>query len=143
MRHIGIVVKNIEAAIDFWREMFGYEIEIDQKEVGAEIDKLLAREGIEVRTVKMVHDSFSRVELLHFEVPPIEKRSIPTPFSQGITHLAFTVPNLEQYLKRLQNLGGGIIGITHSIDGGIEVAYCYGVEGILLELVEIKERSTS
>lgn len=143
MRHIGIVVENIEAAIVFWHELFGYEIEIDQIEVGQEIDNLLAQAGINVRTVKMIHPSLTRLELLQFNSPPVTVRDLVTPFSKGITHIAFTVPQLEISLQRLKELGGSIIGRTESKDQNSEVAYCLGIEGVLLELVEVRTGSFS
>lgn len=143
MRHVGIVVENIEAAIVFWRELFGYDIEIDQIEVGREIDNLLAHTEIVVRTVKMIHPSLTRLELLQFNSPPVIARESITPFSKGITHIAFTVPQLEISLRRLETLGGSIVGRTESKDKNIEVAYCLGVEGVLLELVEVKTGSFS
>lgn len=138
MRHIGIVVDDIELAINFWQELFGYEVEKDQLETGVEIDKLLNCLNVEVRTVKMIHKTYARIELLKFNQPIVETQFRTTPFSKGITHLAFTVVNLNETLQRLSFLGGSILGQSESKDGASHAAYCYALEGIILELVEIK-----
>jgi len=138
MRHVGIVVNDIEFAINFWQELFGYEVEKDQLETGVEIDKLLNCLNVEVRTVKMIHKTNARIELLKFNQPIVETQFRATPFSKGITHLAFAVNNLDETLQKLNSLGGSILGKSISKDGASHAAYCYAFEGIILEIVEMK-----
>ena len=54
MRHFGIVVDDLDASLLFYKKYFGFEIEIDAHEKGSFIEKILAKDGIELRTVKLL-----------------------------------------------------------------------------------------
>ena len=42
LRHIGIVTRNIDSSIDFYKKFFKFKIVIDQIEKGYFIEKILA-----------------------------------------------------------------------------------------------------
>ena len=53
VRHIGIVVKNIENSLKFYRDIFGLQIQRSMNESGKYIDNMLGFENVKVKTVKM------------------------------------------------------------------------------------------
>ena len=55
--------------------------------------------------------------MLKFNQPIVETQFRATPFSKGITHLAFTVDSLDETLQKLNFLGGSILGKSKSKDG--------------------------
>lgn len=138
VRHIGIVVNNIENAIKFWVNLLGFKVVIDQIEDGEFIDKLLGLNNVAVRTVKLAAQDGSLVELLHF----ISHKSLPTwdgnPYKTGLTHIALNVKDIEGMVLRLeQNSYHKVNEIQKSLNGNALVCYIKGYEGTLLELVEV------
>ena len=138
VRHTGIVVQDIEGAIDFWVGLLGFSVTVDQKETGPFIDNLLGSENVQVRTVKMT-DSKAVIELLYFKSPAIDKSKMElnSPFVLGLTHIALTVPDIALLSNELKLRGYLSIGEPKiSPDGKVLVAYFRTFEGLLLEIVQ-------
>ena len=53
VRHVGIVVNNIENSLKFYRDIFGLQIQRSMNESGKYIDNMLGFENVKVKTVKM------------------------------------------------------------------------------------------
>ena len=137
VRHTGIVVNEIENAIKFWVNLLGFKVVVDQIEEGEFIDKLLGLENVSVRTVKLVAQDGSLVELLHF----ISHKSLSTwdgnPYKTGLTHIAFNVTNISNVVSILEQNGYSQVNrYQKSLSGKVLVCYVKGFEGLLLELVE-------
>ena len=54
VRHIGIVVTNIEKSLKFYRDLLGLKIERSMNESGEYIDNMLGFENVHVKTCKNV-----------------------------------------------------------------------------------------
>ena len=67
LRHIGIVVRDIDESLDFY-QMLGYEVVADVQEDGKFIDEILGLYNVKLRTIKM-KQSNHMVELLYYENP--------------------------------------------------------------------------
>ena len=52
LRHIGIVVRDIDESLDFY-QMLGYEVVADIQEDGKFIDEILGLYNVKLRTIKM------------------------------------------------------------------------------------------
>lgn len=137
IRHIGIVVQDIQKSINFWLDHFDFSIYLDQIEEGEFIEHLLNIPNVKVRTVKMKGQDNSLIELLYF----FEKQDIDqwrgNLTSTGLTHLALNINNLNEKIKKLQSHGFELINQPRkSENGSVLVAFIKGPEGILIELVE-------
>ena len=137
IRHVGIVVQDIQKSINFWRDHFDFSIYLDQIEEGEFIEHLLKIPNVKVRTVKMKGQDNSLIELLYF----FEKQDIDqwrgNLTSTGLTHLAVNINNLNEKIKNLQSHGFELINQPRkSENGSVLVAFVNGPEGILVELVE-------
>jgi len=78
------------------------------------------------------------LELLCFHSHPDKPRWAGAPYSTGFTHIALTVKDLDESLRRLEQFGVSIPAQPQlSPDGQVRVIYAAGPEGVLLELVEI------
>ena len=138
IRHIGIVVRDIDKALHFYRDLLGLNIVKDMNELDPYIDRILNLHDVSVRTVKMAADDGNLIELLHFKshVAVIEKqRKI---YSVGCSHVAFTVENLDEEYKRLRNEDIIFNSLPqYSPDGYAKVAFCNDPDGTSIELVEV------
>ena len=137
IRHIGLVVADLENALRFWRDVLGFRVEKRMEESGAHIDAMMGLEGVQVTTVKLAAADGNLVELLHFHSHPDQPVWKGTPYSTGLTHIALTVDDLDVACRTLSEWGVSFSAPPQlSPDGCAKVIYARGPEGVLLELVE-------
>ncbi len=136
-RHIGIVVSNLRESLVFYTDILGYEIFKEMDEEGSFIDKILGIKGVNVKTFKLKHKFGPMIELLDFShpLPIINKHTI---HDQGITHIAFTVKNIEKMYLDLCAAGVPFISSPQvNVDGSCKVAFCKAPEGTIIEIVQV------
>lgn len=137
LRHTGLVVANLEAAIDFWCDHLDLRVVRRLEESGPFIDAILGLKDTRVTTVKLAAPDGNLIELLHFHSHPDRPSWTGKPYSTGFTHVAFTVDDVDATCRKLA--AAGITCRTRpqrSPDGRAKVTFCDGPEGVLLELVE-------
>jgi catechol 2,3-dioxygenase-like lactoylglutathione lyase family enzyme len=138
IRHIGLVVANLEKAQSFWCETMGFVVERRMEEAGPHIDAMMGLDGVKVTTIKLAAPDGNLIELLHFSSHPDEETWLGKPFSTGLTHIALTVENMDETYDRLLQAGVAFPAEPQmSPDGTARVIYATGPEGLLLELVEV------
>ena len=137
VRHIGIVVKNIENSLKFYRDLLGLKIVRDMNEHGNHLDNMLSLDNVEVRTVKLsVNENITLIELLEFKSH--NDNEVRNFYTIGASHVAFTVQDIE---KLYQDLSKKNIKFNappqKSPDGLVKVTFCKDPDGTPIELVEI------
>jgi len=141
IRHTGLVVKNLEVSLSFWRDLLGFKVEKRMDESGPHIDAMMGLKNVQVTTVKMSAPAGGLIELLHFKSHPDIDSWNGKPYSTGFTHLALTVKNLDDSYKKLSDAGVLFPTVPqYSPDGAVKMIYCSGPEGVLLELVEVLDK---
>jgi catechol 2,3-dioxygenase-like lactoylglutathione lyase family enzyme len=138
-RHIGIVVFDLEVVEKFWQEVMGFTRINIQHEDGEFIDKLLKIDRVKLTTVKMVGEDSSIIELLKFHFPPSLADWKGGVNTTGITHIAFTIPDILNFYKKNLKYQGLIFlnPPALSADGKVMATYARGPEGILFEFVQV------
>lgn len=138
IRHIGIVVQNMEEALDFWCDVLGFCVAKKLEEFGPHIDAMLGMDEVRLTTAKLAAPDGNLVELLHFHShseKPIWSGKLN---STGFTHVAMTVDNLDSMCEMLSEKGFSCLSSPQfSPDGYAKVVFVVGPEGILLEFVEV------
>ena len=140
IRHTGIVVANMDESKRFYRDLLGFTIQKQMLETGEYISAVLHAAGTEVKTVKMSAPDGQLIALLEF----VSSKNKPRPraiHDVGISHVAFTVRNLDEEHKRLQNAGISFLSAPQaSPDGYAKVVFCRAPERTYVELVEVLGR---
>jgi len=136
LRHVGIVVSDLEASVRFWCEGVGFVESLRSDEGGEILDSVLGMSGVDVTTVKLDAPGGGRIELLRFRSHPGGSWWGGSPATTGLTHVALTVLNLEHLLERIVRFGAKPGPVEVAPDGRVRFCYCRGPEGVLLELVE-------
>jgi len=137
VRHTGIVVSDIEKAINFWVDLLGFEVQTDKLERGEFIDILLGLKNVSVRTVKLTAEDGTLIELLSFDSHKELELWKGSPFTNGITHIALNVKNIKILVSTLMKAGYyQVNSYQKSPDGKVLVCYLVGFENVLLELVQ-------
>lgn len=137
-RHVGIVVKDLEKTLHFYRDVLGLAVSKEMDEEGSFVDTILGLTKVKVKTIKMLLPQGGGIELLHYRSPVMPESSSCQIHERGITHFALTVKDLDSQYKRLSQEGVEFIAPpATSPNGYAKVAFCKDPEGNYIELVEV------
>lgn len=136
LRHIGIVTKNLEESLKFYRDLLGFKIKSEDKEDTKFIDKILGLKESSMKTIKLSDASGGIIELLQYDNP--QGKTTDREINDfGISHFALTVQNLDDIYNKLKNNNIEFISTpTLSPDNKAKVCFCYDPNGAFIELVE-------
>jgi catechol 2,3-dioxygenase-like lactoylglutathione lyase family enzyme len=139
VRHTGFVVDNLEKFISFYEGM-GLKLISRMTEKGDYIDNLVSLKNVKLEWAKLALPDSSVIELLkyHSHLDLInEPNYYQNANRKGCSHIALTVSNIQQTIDYICSKGGSIKNKYQiSPDGNVKVAYCYDIEGNILEIVE-------
>jgi catechol 2,3-dioxygenase-like lactoylglutathione lyase family enzyme len=150
LRHFALCVDDLEKAVKFYCDLGG-ELSSMDYEKGDFIESLLGISGVEIKTCKLLFKDNSRMELIQF-LSPIGATSdfsdsgisrTQKVLSIGIHHIAFTVSDLHETIKKVIYYGGSafgnpvIPGLNHSVHA-VKAKHVYMLDpfGNLLHLAQ-------
>ncbi len=145
IRHTGIVVHDLDKALAFYVGVFDLQIISRKIEQGAYIETLVGIPKLTLEWAKLKDDSGAILELLcyhsHPDTSPLPTSRYPSN-RHGCSHVAFTVSSCVESEQRILKLGGQCLTQAQlSPDGAVKVAYACDPEGILIEIVEVLNKS--
>ena len=144
VRHTGIVVGDIERALEFYCGLLDFSVVRRMLEKGPFVSAILGVADAEVETVKLSGEGTGQIELLAFAKPDTTLGVAPSLFRQGPTHVALKVRDIDALYLRMRDKG---IEFTTpprvSPDGGAKVTFCRDPDGTFLELVEVLQKAAS
>jgi catechol 2,3-dioxygenase-like lactoylglutathione lyase family enzyme len=137
MDNVGIVVEDLDAAIEFFTEL-GLTLEGRMPIEGEWAGRVTGLRGQRVEIAMMTTpDGHGRVELSRFDTPAIasDHRTAPVN-SLGYLRVMFTVDDIDDTLARLRERGAAVV--DEVVDYGDVYRLCYvrGPEGILIGLAQ-------
>ena len=137
MNNVGIVVENLDKAIDFFKEI-GLILEgrmIIEDEWAGRVTGL-GTQSVEI-AMMVTPDGHSRLELSKFLTPATisDHRTAPVN-SLGYLRIMFRVNNMDELLSRLLKLGAEIVGEVVNYQNVYRLCYIRGAEGLLIGLAE-------
>lgn len=119
--HVSITVKDMEDSIKFYREVIGFEL-VSRREI-PENKAEIAFLSDKVNKV--------RIELTYWK----DKKDWTS--GDELDHLAFTVPNMEEAMKKFRREGVEIAREPYSLKGSTsKIAFIKDPNGIWIELIE-------
>jgi catechol 2,3-dioxygenase-like lactoylglutathione lyase family enzyme len=137
MDNVGIVVRDIDAAIAFFKEL-GLTLEGRMPIEGDWAGRVTGLRGQRVEIAMMrTPDGHSRIELSRFDVPDIasDHRTAPVN-SLGYLRVMFTVVDIDDTLARLIPLGATLVDELVNYENIYRLCYIRGPEGILIGLAQ-------
>ena len=135
MDNVGIVVADLDAAIEFFTEL-GLTLEGRMPIEGDWAGRVTGVRGQRVEIAMMrTPDGHGRLELSRFDAPGIasDHRTAPVN-SLGYLRVMFTVEDLDDTLARLGKLGARVVDEVVDYEGVYRLCYIRGPEGILVGL---------
>jgi catechol 2,3-dioxygenase-like lactoylglutathione lyase family enzyme len=137
MDNVGIVVADIDGAIEFFREL-GLELEGRAPIEGDWAEGVTGLRGMRVEIAMMrTPDGQGRIELSRFDAPRVvaDHRNAPVN-ALGYLRVMFAVDDLDNTLARLGRLGAEVVGNVVQYEDTYRLCYIRGPEGILIGLAE-------
>ena len=137
MDNVGIVVDDLDTAIEFFTEL-GLDLEGRGTVEGDWADGVTGLRGMRVEIAMMrTPDGHSRLELSHFLAPPVvaDHRGAPVN-ALGYLRVMFTVEDIDDTLVRLGKRGAKLVGEVVQYETSYRLCYVRGPEGILIGLAQ-------
>src|SRR6188508_2069754 len=135
--NVGIVVDDLEATIDFFREL-GLELEgralVEREWAGCVTG--LGDQRVEIAMMR-TPDGHSRLELSRFLAPPVvaDHRNAPVN-ALGYLRVMFAVEDIDDTLARLRKRGAQLVGEVVQYEDVYRLCYIRGPEGLLIGLAQ-------
>ena len=137
MDNVGIVVEDLDAAIEFFTEL-GLTLEGRTTIEGEWAGRVTGLRGQRVEIAMMcTPDGHGRIELSRFDAPAIasDHRTAPVN-SLGYLRVMFAVEDLDDTLARLIGLGATVVDEVVDYEDIYRLCYIRGPEGILIGLAQ-------
>ena len=151
MDNVGIVVDDLTATIDFFREL-GLELEGRTTIEGEWAGRVtgLGNQRVEIAML-ITPDGHSRLELSRFLTPPVVADHRDAPVNAlGYLRVMFTVDDIDDTLARLARFappgkagGGQLVGEVVQYQDSYRLCYIRGPERILIGLAQQLGKQTS
>ena len=137
MDNVGIVVEDLDAAIEFFIEL-GLALEGRMPIEGEWAGRVAGVRGQRVEIAMMrTPDGHSRLELSRFQAPSIvsDHRKAPVN-SLGYLRVMFAVEDIDDTLDRLSKLGATVVDEVVNYEDTYRLCYIRGPEGILIGIAQ-------
>jgi catechol 2,3-dioxygenase-like lactoylglutathione lyase family enzyme len=137
MDNVGIVVDDLDEAVDFFREL-GLELEGRATIEGEWAGRVtgLGDQHVEVAMMR-TPDGHSRLEISRFVTPPVVEDHRNAPVNAlGYLRVMVAVGDLDDTLARLRKRGAELVGEVVQYQDVYRLCYIRGPGGLLLGLAE-------
>ena len=137
MDNVGIVVDDLAATIDFFREL-GLELEGQDTIEGEWAGRVtgLGNQHVEIAMMR-TPDGHGRLELSRFLMPSTvaDHRNAPVN-ALGYLRVMFAVDDIDDTLERLRKHGARLVGELVQYKDAYRLCYIRGPEGLLIGLAQ-------
>lgn len=137
MDHVGIVVDDLTAAVEFFAAL-GLEVTGRGGVEGEVVDRVIGLDGARSEVVFLqTPDGRARLELTQFHSPPYAgPRGSQPSNAPGIRHITFAVDDLDAALSDIRDHGAELVGEVQTYENVYKLCYVRGPAGIIIELAE-------
>jgi catechol 2,3-dioxygenase-like lactoylglutathione lyase family enzyme len=137
MEHVGIVVEDLAAAIEFFVEL-GLEPRGNGQVEGSWVERIIGLEEVKVEFAMLrAPDGHGEIELVKFHSPATEDGDSDAPANTlGLRHLAFLVDDIHAVVAGLEARGTELVGELVRYENSYWLCYVRGPGGIIVELAE-------
>ena len=136
MYHSGVVVLDLDRAIEFYRDAVGLKLQGTFEFAGTATGQVVGYEDVKLRTANLETPDGQVIELLQYISPPARQRPSEERSLQGASHLGFRVEDIDTTFETLLAKGGIKLNAPVEESPGVKVCYLQDPEGNWIELVE-------
>ena len=137
LRHVGLVVSNLDAAINLYTNLFGYELKASFKGIsGKNVDTLVGikKACYDAAIIKLPDNN--RLELIEYRSHIGVKRRPVLSNDIGCSHFAISVQDIDDIYSKRADFPIKFINPPY-FDGAVKLAYAVVMEECLIEIVEV------
>jgi catechol 2,3-dioxygenase-like lactoylglutathione lyase family enzyme len=137
MEHVGIVVEDLQAAVEFFAAL-GLETGGTGQVEGDWVGRIIGLDDVKAELAMMrAPGGGAEVELVKFHSPATEAGDPGAPSNvAGLRHVAFLVENIDAVVAGLNDRGVELVGELVRYGNSYRLCYVRGPEGIIVELAE-------
>jgi catechol 2,3-dioxygenase-like lactoylglutathione lyase family enzyme len=136
--HVGLSVTNLDRAIEFYRDVMGFEFVTGREFSDARYEAIMNLKGAQGRVATLKAQNM-QVELFEFFNPTPKGMDSSRPVcDHGITHFCMQVGNLDQTYETLKSAGVRFHCPPFEFVPGIKATYGRDPDGNVFELLELK-----
>lgn len=123
--HTSLAVKDIDSAIAFYRDAFGFQVILEEREMMKQIEAMTDTQGLSCDLVQLQAGFSDHVlELISFKHSRQKLLGIgEKPIGPGAAHIAFYVEDLASAIQHVESLGAKPVGQVTRFDEGQSVYY--------------------
>jgi len=137
LRHVGIVVINLEESIRFYEDIFSLILDKQMIEDGKYIENLVGIPNASIHWAKLKAQDNTIIELLEYKGDINKKTDNYSADRLGCSHIAVSVKNIDETYLKLQKYKCKCNSKPLlSPDGKVKVMYAHDINGTILEIVE-------
>ena len=137
LRHIGIVVINLEESIKFYEDIFSLTLVNQMIEEGQYVESLVGIKNASINWAKLKAKDNTIIELLEYKNSEFVMKDNYVSNRLGCSHIAMSVDNIESIYDKLQDYDCKCNSKPlFSPNGKVKVMYCHDINGTILEIVE-------
>jgi catechol 2,3-dioxygenase-like lactoylglutathione lyase family enzyme len=135
--NVGIVVEDLDAAIEFFTEL-GLELEGRMTVEGDWVDRCVGLDNVRSDIAMMrTPDGHGRLELSKYQRPVATGEPAPLPANTlGLHRVMFAVDDIDDTVARLRTHGAELVGDIVQYKDIYRLCYLRGPDGIIVALAE-------
>tara|TARA_B100000809_G_C14794047_1_gene407786 strand:+ start:184 stop:612 length:429 start_codon:yes stop_codon:yes gene_type:complete len=137
INHSGIVVPNLEIAIDFYTKIMRLQLIEIRKRDGAGISQVLGYKDTQIKVADVSTPTGQIIELIEYINPSSQNAKSSERAELTASHIAFNVENIQECYEFLIKNGGISLNPPIEITKGKSVCYLQDPFGNWLELIEM------
>jgi catechol 2,3-dioxygenase-like lactoylglutathione lyase family enzyme len=139
LRHVGIVVSDLEKAIKLYQDYLGCELVKEFPGLSGQYqEQLVGIKDVVMNVAILRTQDNNKIELLEYKNHPGKKREPVLSNDIGSSHFALTVKNIDNLYKSRKKFGVSFISEPLiSPDGFVKIAYAIIMDECIVELVEV------
>ena len=142
LRHVGIVVSNMEDAVIIYRDYLGCQVVGYYPDLSGDYqDKLVGIHNVKMNVTIVRTLDNNRIELLEYINIKGKKRNPVLSNDIGASHFAISVHDIDKLYNKRKNYDVKFISEPlKSPDGFVKVAYAILMKECIIELVEVLDQ---
>jgi catechol 2,3-dioxygenase-like lactoylglutathione lyase family enzyme len=136
-RHVGIIVKDIDASLHFYKDLLGLELIQDFCDDSDYINEVSGLKNVNAHMIKLKTKDGIIVEILKYLNHPTDFIDHPI-YNAGICHIAFQVDSTDKMYIWLKENGVKVISKPIlSSEKIAKVFFCFDPNNVRVEIVEM------
>ena len=137
MHHTGVVVRDLEKAIAFYRDVVGLELQTKYERTGPPVSQVVGYEHTHVKIAFLGAAGGHAFELIQYVNPPSDERPTEERNVLGGSHLAFLVDDIDEAFRTLADSGAVVMNPPAELVPGRKACYLQDPDRNWIELLEL------